>query len=137
MHLCYEERLRVLGIFNLEERRLRGDRLNTCKYLKGKCQVDRARQLEKGQCAQTGRQEFPCEHERKLLYYKSDRALQQAVQKGCGLYIQNPPGHIPGQLISRAAGGTDFSRVLFKSLRFCNSVKQQHGLETELFSSFQ
>lgn len=56
----------------------------------------------KRQWAQTGTQEFLCEHTEKLLYFEGDGALEQVTQRGCGISsgnTQNSPECFPVPLL--------------------------------------
>jgi len=52
-HLSYKERLRVLGLFSLEKRRLRGDLTAAFQYLKGACKKDGDKLISRACCDRT------------------------------------------------------------------------------------
>jgi len=52
-HLCSEERLRELGLFNLEKRKLRGDIIVAFQYLKGAYKEDGDRLFSMTSCDRT------------------------------------------------------------------------------------
>ncbi|MCQ4187873.1 hypothetical protein FK515_30430, partial [Klebsiella pneumoniae] len=52
-HLSYEARLRELGLFSLEKRRLRGDLIAVFQYLKGAYKKDGERLFSRACCNRT------------------------------------------------------------------------------------
>ena len=52
-HLCYEDRLRELGLFSLEKRRLQADLIVAFQYLKGACKKDGDKLFNRACCDRT------------------------------------------------------------------------------------
>lgn len=61
-HIPFEQRLRDLGQFSLERRRLKGDFVNACKYLKARSQENGHRLFSVMPCSRTRISEHKLEH---------------------------------------------------------------------------
>jgi len=100
-HLSYEERLRELGLFSLEKRRLQGDLTAAFQYLKGAYRKDAENIFSRACCDRTRSNSFKLREGRfrldtlEIFYDKGGETLAQIAQRGGGGPI---PGNIQGQV---------------------------------------
>ncbi|KAK4818640.1 hypothetical protein QYF61_016611 [Mycteria americana] len=99
-HLCYEVRLRELGLFSLEKRRLQGDLIAAFQYFKGACKKDGDRHFSRACCGRTRGngcklKEIQTGHKGEMFYDEGGETLEQVARRGGRCPI---PGNNQGQV---------------------------------------
>jgi len=105
-HLSYEDRLRELVVFSLQQRRLRGDLIAAFQHLKGAYRKDGENIFSRACCDRTRRNGFKLRKGRfradkeEIFYHEGGETVEQIAQRGCG-------GPIPGDIQDQVGRGSE------------------------------
>ena len=95
-HLAYEDRLRELGLFSLEKRKLRADLIVAFQYLKGAYRKDGEGPFPRECSDKTKGNGFKLKEGRfRLDIRKGGETMEQVAQRSCGCPL---PGSVHGQV---------------------------------------